>query len=70
MQAPSLAMLFIKSATTAAEMRAGQKLLHGDVFGRLVCEGICRFADGHLPGNLGDTPEALCTGEGGEMQVL
>ena len=64
-------MLVIKSATTAAEVTAAYKAVGGDVrLGRVVCEGICRFADGHLPGDLGDSPEALRTGEGGEMQLL
>ena len=31
---------------------------------QLLSESVGAFADGRLPGNLGDTPEMLNTGEG------
>ena len=31
---------------------------------QLLSESLCAFADGRLPGNLGDSPEVLDTGEG------
>ena len=71
MQAPSLALMAIKCANTVAEVTAAYAVVGGDDrLGRLACEGICRFADGCLPGDLGDTPKALSTGGGGEKQLL
>ena len=68
MQAPSLALMAIKCANTVAEVTAAYAVVGGDDrLGRLACGRVSvGFADGCLPGDLGDTPKALSTGGGGE----
>ena len=64
-QAPSLALLL--SATADFKGMVGLELLRyiSDApFTTLCAESLSGFVDGRLPGNLGDFPEAVDTGEG------
>ena len=64
-QAPSLAIMI--GVTATIKTKVGRQLLHNisDAPFRTLCaDSISGFADGRLPGNLGDMPEALETGEG------
>ena len=62
-QAPSTAMLLVKMASRDRHPKIHQALCSRG-FGELLAQAISGFGEGRLPGNLGDTPEALDTGEG------
>ena len=59
-----MAVMVAKSATTEAELASFYKTICMTDFVSLLIESVFGFSDGFLPGNLGDTLEALDTGEG------
>lgn len=64
-QAPSLALMI--AVTGSFKTKVGRELLQviSDAPFRTLCaNSLSRFADGRLPGDLGDIPEAVDTGEG------
>ena len=64
-QAPSLAIMI--GVTGGFKTKVGRELLQfisGAPFSTLCADSLSGFADGRLPGNLGDIPEAVDTGEG------
>ena len=61
-------MLAVKASKTPADKSPVYKFYHdfNDVKA-LLAESLARFAEGRLPGNLGDTPAAINTGEDGQL---
>ena len=59
-----MAVMLAKSATTEAEVIVFYNSICETDFVALLIESVHGFSDGWLPGNLGDTPEAMDTGEG------
>ena len=62
-QAPSLALLAVKSLSTAAERDGCYRFFRTARFGNLLSASLAAVVDGQLPGDLGDTPKAVDTGE-------
>lgn len=60
-QAPSLAMLVFKTADYMPELVEFNALTKDERFGQLLIHSMRAWADGRF--NLGDTPEAVDTGE-------
>ena len=58
-------MMIVKSATKA-ELAETYKSICSPAFVGLLGVSVIGFSDGSLPGDLGDTPKALDTGEGAE----
>ena len=58
-----MAMLVFKSAHYLTDLMCFDKFTGSECFGQLLSDSVCGFADGRLPGNLGDTEAAMDTGE-------
>ena len=61
-----MAMMIIRSmgCKTKAARRKLHEITSDATFMNLCAAALYTFADGRLPGDLGDTPEAVETGEG------
>ena len=73
-----MAMLIFRSADTTAtpaqscgvSVGALYRYWHEGIGLEVLVGAICALEEGRLPGNLGDTPEALATGESNGRQQL
>lgn len=64
-----MAMVLFKTADQLTKLVEYAKYVVVDGFGDLLEESVNGFVDGRLLGNLGDTPEAMDTGEGKKQQL-
>ena len=64
-QMPSMAVLIYNISEPTVEWRTNMLEMNAkNGFADMILDSLCGFGEGRLPGNLGDTPEALDTGEG------
>jgi hypothetical protein len=59
-----MAMLVVKSATTPAALATCYQYFRNPRFEGMLAASMSAHVQGFLPGDLGDTPEAVDTGEG------
>lgn len=65
-----MAVVLYKTVEQPTELVEHAKIVGDRRYGKLLIDSMSGFADGRLPGNLGDTPEAIYTGEGGKEHQL
>ena len=57
-----MAALLHKTAGDLAELKEFDRYIACEGLWQMLMDSVAGFANGRLPGNLGDTPEALKTG--------
>ena len=65
-----MAMLIFRASEKSEWQRVMLEMYTNTSYGELQDESMCALEEGRLPGNLGDTPEALKTGEGAGSSIL